>query len=140
MHVVQYQCNESRIGPNYAFDVVIFDAQSDSPRRLGKVQKQAVNPKTNATSVDSTWPDVVVIKPSAFDDSPVKLRYGVRNGTLIVCHIIAHLAKERIMGTKTGIVRAIWIHLLRHLLDPYLSGLDCFVFHLFIYYSSLQNH
>ena len=76
MHVVQYQRNENGIGADYAFDVLIYDADK---KPIGQVSKASIDGTTKTLNVNSNLPYVLVITADGGDADPVKFAYGGQN-------------------------------------------------------------
>lgn len=73
MHVVQWQRNEDGVGGDYAFDVLIYDADKNE---IGLVSEASIDPKMKSLVVDSNLPYTVDITASGGDDDPVQFVYA----------------------------------------------------------------
>jgi hypothetical protein len=73
MHVVQHQRNEYGIGGDYAFDVIIYDANK---KVIGLTQAQPIDPNSKTLSVTSHLPYTVEIEAKGGDNDPVKFSYA----------------------------------------------------------------
>lgn len=73
MHVVQWQRNENGVGADYAFDVLIYDADQ---KQIGLVAKAPIDPVTKSLSVTSVLPYTVEIRAPGADEDPVQFAYA----------------------------------------------------------------
>ena len=73
MHVVQWQRNENGVGADYAFDVLIYDADK---QEIGLVSKASIDPTTKSLSVNSNLPYTVDITAAGADADPVQFKYA----------------------------------------------------------------
>ena len=73
MHVTQFQRNENGIGDQFAFDVIMTDADT---KAIGQIDKQPVDPMTHSIGMDSNLPAVMIITADGGDDDPIKFAYN----------------------------------------------------------------
>lgn len=73
MHVVQWQRNENGVGADYAFDVVLYDAEQ---KEIGLVAKTPIDPATKSFAMYSNLPYTIVITAPGGDVDPVQFAYA----------------------------------------------------------------
>jgi hypothetical protein len=73
MHIAQHQRNEYGIGPDYAFDVVLFD---NAKKVIGSVQRAGIDGNSKTLSFTSYLPYTVEITAKGGDNDPVVFKYG----------------------------------------------------------------
>jgi hypothetical protein len=73
MHIAQHQRNEYGIGPDYAFDVVLFD---NANKVIGSVRCAGIDGNTQTMSFTSYLPYTVEITAKGGDNDHVVFKYG----------------------------------------------------------------
>jgi hypothetical protein len=73
MYVVQNQRDEDGIGPEYEFDIVLYDAKK---KIIGSMQHKTIDAKTKSLSLTSHLPYTVEVIAKRGDNDPVVFKYS----------------------------------------------------------------